>query len=114
MIYHRVSKNIDDPSTILKLYTALVRPHLEYAAQMWNLYQEKDIQCLEKVQKFALRMCAKEKSVGVFCIPSLRNRRLYLSLRTFDCIVNGLVPFPQLNAVHPPCHPVEIVTLMPI
>ena len=42
MIYHRISKNIDDPSTILKLYTALVHPHLEYAAQVWNPYQEKD------------------------------------------------------------------------
>ena len=46
MIYHRISENIDDPSTILKLYTTLVHPHLEYAAQVWNPYQEKDIQCL--------------------------------------------------------------------
>ena len=66
-----ISKNIDDPSTILKLYTALVRPHLEYAAQVWNPYQKKDIQCLEKVQKFALRMCAKDyhASYQMFCIP---------------------------------------------
>ena len=108
MIYHRISKNIDDPSTILKLYTALVRPHFEYAAQVWNPYQEKDIQCLEKVQKFALRMCAKDYHASyqdlleLFCIPSLRNRRFYLSLCTFYCIVNELVHFPQMNAVHPP------------
>ena len=108
MIYHRISKNIDNPSTILKLYTALVRPHLEYAAQVWNPYQEKDIQCLEKVQKFALRMCAKDYHASyqdlleLFCIPSLRNRKFYLSLCTFYCIVNGLVHFPQLDAVHPP------------
>ena len=108
-IYHRILKCIDDSSTIiLKLYTALVRPHLEYAAQVWNPYQEKDIQCLEKEQKFALRMCAKDYHASyqylleLFCIPSLRNRRFYLSLCTFYCIVNGLVHFLQLNVIHPP------------
>ena len=104
-IYHRISKNTNDSLTVLKLYTALVRPHLEYAAQVWNPHLEKDIQCLEKVQKFALRICTKDYHVSyehlldVFFIPSLRNRRLLCS---FYCIVNGLVHFPHQSIVHHP------------
>ena len=38
-----------------------MRPHyLEYAAQVWNSYLVKDIECLEGVQKFALRrLCSR-------------------------------------------------------
>ena len=52
-------------------------------------------------------MCAKdyhatyENLLDLFFVPSLRNRRLCLSLCTFYCIVNGLVHFPQQNLVHP-------------
>ena len=39
-----------DKDTFKKLYTALVRPHLEYANAVWNPYKKKDITTLEKVQ----------------------------------------------------------------
>ena len=42
--------------TILKLYVALVRPHLEYAAQVWNPHLAKDINYLEKVQNLFERL----------------------------------------------------------
>ena len=60
IIYRNVSPNINNSLTILKLYVTLVRPHLEYAAQVWNPHLAKDINCLEKVQKFALRICSKD------------------------------------------------------
>jgi len=39
------------------MYLALVRPHSEYASQVWNPHLQKDIDQLERVQKIALRIC---------------------------------------------------------
>ena len=45
-----------DKDTFNKLYTALVRPHLEYANAVWNPYKKKDITTLENVQPRATKM----------------------------------------------------------
>ena len=93
MIYRRFSEH-SSPDTLLHLYESMVRPHLEYASQVWDPYLQKDIKLLEGVQKFALRVCSKiydnsyEDLLDTFQLPELSTRRLYLRLSLLFKIVH--------------------------
>ena len=96
---------------VQNLYSTLVRPHLEYACEVWSPHLKKDIKKVEQVQKFGLRMCTKRwnadylELLSLFNIPSLRDRRLYLSLCTMYKIINELVDFPiNVFIPKPPTH----------
>ena len=45
-----------DKSTLVLLYKAIVRPHLEYANSVWCPFNKGDIENIEKVQKRATKL----------------------------------------------------------
>ena len=44
-----------DQETVLQLYVSIVRPHMEYAAPVWDPHVRKDQDLLESIQKFAYK-----------------------------------------------------------
>jgi len=78
LLYRRFYEHVD-PSALRQLYLSLVRPHLEYGCHIWDPNLQKDKHLLETVQKFALRICAKQWDLAYdelmlnFNVPSLQN-----------------------------------------
>ena len=58
MIYRKFYQN-SSRETLLNLYISLIRPRLEYAAPVWDPSHQTLTQAVEKVQRFAFKMCLK-------------------------------------------------------
>ena len=106
---------------IRKLYIAIIRPHLEYASQVWDPHLLKGQQTLENIQKFACTVCLKQWDLSyptllrTLSIPTLTARRKQLKLCTFFSYVNGLSIGPIANLIHsvPPFQSRHILASFP-
>ena len=84
------------PNVFITLYKAIVRPHLEFCVQAWSPYYNKDITCLERVQRLATRMTAGqrgrtyEERLADLNLFSLTRRRMRGDLIETFKIVKGL------------------------
>ena len=75
-------------------------PHLEYASDVWDPHLLKDKTLIENMQKFGLRICAKQwdlsyiKILSNFAVSMLQSRQLEHKLSTMFKIVQNLIIFP--------------------
>ena len=96
MLYRQFYNN-SSPETLKQLYLSLFRPHLEYSNQLWDLYIQQDINQLESVQKFALKLIyhrwesGYEELISLVNISKLSNRRLHLKLAQVSTYVSWVL-----------------------
>lgn len=78
-----------------KLFTSMVRPHIEYAAPTWNPHQKQDIRRLESVQRRGTKQVPDLKNMSykerlqALDLPTLAYRRMRGDLIETYKIVNG-------------------------
>ena len=105
LIYRQYYQH-SNTDTLKQPYISSVRPHLEYATAVWDPHLQKDINKLEKVQTFALRMCTKNWTADYDSLltssnlPSLKKRCLFLKLSFLYQLVNNLIILPSHNVSH--------------
>jgi hypothetical protein len=82
-------------ASLIMLIKSLIRPHLEYAVQVWRPYYQKDIELLEKVQRRATKLLPSirhlpyHERLEYLQLQSLETRRLRADLILLYQIVHG-------------------------
>ena len=82
--------------TLVQLYKSLVRPKLEFGVAAWSPWYERDIVCLEKVQKRLIRSLSNvrgvtcEEKLKVAGLTTLKERRKRGDLIEAFKTLNGL------------------------
>ena len=100
ILYRKFYKH-SSSNTMLRLYSSFIRPHLEYATPAWDPFLKKDIDLIENVQRFALKVCTKSWDASYTSLleathlPSLQTRRTHAKLCNLFKIVNSLTFYPD-------------------
>ena len=95
LLYRRFNRANSD--TLLQLYLAMVRPHLEYASPVWNPSTRKQVNMIEDVEKFAMKVVTRRWTAGylevlnMVNIPSIESRMLQSSMCTLYKIIHVLL-----------------------
>ena len=95
LLYRRFNSANSD--TLLQLYLAMVRPHLEYASPVWNPSTRKQVNMIEDVEKFAMKVVTRRWTAGyqevlnMVNIPSIESRMLQSSMCTLYKIIHVLL-----------------------
>ena len=104
LIYRRFYGSANQ--TILKqLYLSLVRPHLEYACQIWDPHLVRDKKMLENVQKFGCKLAAHQwdasyqELLELFELQPLEQQRLHLKLGLLFKILHRLCYIPSVPVI---------------
>ena len=88
-------------SSLKQLYLSLVRPHMEYACQVWDPHLVKDKKAIESVQRFALKVVTAQwdssydELLELANLNPLEERRTELRLGLLFKILHNLCFFPE-------------------
>ena len=91
--------------TLLQLYMSFIWPCFEYAAPVWDHNLQTLVYDVEKVQRFASKMCLKDWSctyrdlLYLSELPTLQLRRTFLKLCYLYKIMNGFFIYPNAPLV---------------
>ena len=100
LLYRRFYGSTSQDS-LKQLYLSLVRPHMEYACQVWDPHLAGDKKAIECVQKFALKLATAkwdksyDELLDLADLKPLEDRRVELKLGLLYKILNDLCFFPD-------------------